>query len=76
MIRIAGELNINLTSEQIERIVQILVQVQKLDIDVDEVRDQLEDFGTKIGISEEEAQGIWDSIQDLFRRLWDAIFGS
>lgn len=76
VIRIAGELNINLTSEQIERIVQILVQVQKLDIDVDEVRDQLEDFGTKIGISEEEAQGIWDSIQDLFRRLWDAIFGS
>jgi len=76
VIRIAGELNINLTSEQIDRVVQILVQVQNLNINVDDLRNQLQDFSTKIGISGEDAEGIWASIKDLFQRLWDAIFGS
>jgi uncharacterized protein YpuA (DUF1002 family) len=75
VINIANELNIELTDEQIDRLVQVLIQVQNLNIDLDSLRDQLADFQEQIGISSEEAEGIWQRIKDLVNDIWNAIFG-
>ncbi|GAB4242429.1 MAG: DUF1002 domain-containing protein [Thermoleophilia bacterium] len=75
VINIANELNIELTDEQIDDLVNILIRIESLDLDVDRLRDQIEGFGESIGISGEEAEGLWESIKDFFRSLWDAIFG-
>jgi uncharacterized protein YpuA (DUF1002 family) len=75
VIEISGELNINLTEEQIDRLVAILIQIQGLDIDFGRLQEQLRDFQDRIGITGEEAQGIWQRVRDLFQQIWDAIFG-
>ncbi|MCZ7663425.1 MAG: DUF1002 domain-containing protein [Thermoleophilia bacterium] len=75
VIRIAAELNVNLTDEQIDQLVNILVKIQGLDLDIDKIQQQLRDFQTRIGLSDEEAKGIWESIKSVFQKIWDAIFG-
>ncbi len=75
IVRISGELDLRLTDEQIDRLAKVLVQVQSLDLDLDKVQSQLKDFQTKIGLSDEEAAGIWESIKSVFSKLWNAIFG-
>jgi uncharacterized protein YpuA (DUF1002 family) len=75
VIEISGELNINLTEEQVDRLVAILIQIQGLDIDFGRLQEQLRDFQDRIGITGEEAQGIWQRVRDLFQQIWDAIFG-
>jgi uncharacterized protein YpuA (DUF1002 family) len=75
IVRISGELDLRLTDEQIDRLAKVLVQVQSLDLDLDKVQSQLKDFQTKIGLSDEEARGIWESIKSVFTKIWNAIFG-
>jgi uncharacterized protein YpuA (DUF1002 family) len=79
VIEISGELNINLTEEQIDRLVAILIQIQGLDIDFGRLQEQLRGFQDRIGITGEEAQGIiqriLDAIQGIFDSIRDAIFG-
>lgn len=75
VINISNELNLNLTDQQVDRLTAILVQVQNLNISLDSVRDQLKDFQTKIGLSDDQAQGILAAIQNFFRDLWSSIFG-
>ncbi|GAB4258805.1 MAG: DUF1002 domain-containing protein [Thermoleophilia bacterium] len=75
LVRIAAELEIDLTDEQIDQLVKVLVKIQDLHLDVNTIQKQLKDFQTRIGISDEEAKSIWESIVSLFRKIWDAIFG-
>ncbi|MBU2601574.1 MAG: DUF1002 domain-containing protein [Actinobacteria bacterium] len=75
LVRIALELNLNLNDHQIDRLAKVLADIQKLDLDLDKIQGQLKDFQDSIGISSEEAAGIWASIKSLFQRVWDAIFG-
>lgn len=75
LLRISIELDLKLSDEQLDRLARLLVDVQKLDLDLDKIQDQLKDFQTRIGLSDEEAKGIWESIKSLFSRIWDAIFG-
>ena len=75
VVNVSNELNVELTAEQIDQLVQILVDVQSLDISVDSIRDQLKDFQTQIGLSDEEAQGLWESVKGFFQDLWNSIFG-
>lgn len=75
LIRIALELNINLNEQQIDRLAKVLADIQKLDLDLDKIQGQLKDFQDSIGITSEEAAGIWANIKSLFQRVWDAIFG-
>ena len=75
IVRISGELNLNLTDEQIDRLAKVLVQVQSLNLDLGKIQKQLDDFKTKIGLSDEEARGIWESIKSVFSKIWNAIFG-
>ncbi len=75
IVNISNELNLNLTQTQIDQLTQILVDVQKLNIDPSTLQKQLKDFGTKIGLTSEQTQGIWESIQSFFKDLWHSIFG-
>jgi len=75
LVRISVELDLSLSDEQLDRLAKILVDVQKLDLDLGKIQNQLKDFQTSIGLSDAEAQGIWESIKSLFSRIWDAIFG-
>lgn len=75
IVRISGELDLRLTDEQTDRLVKVLIQVQSLDLNLDKVQSQLKDFQTKIGLSDEEARGIWESIKSVFSKIWEAIFG-
>ena len=75
IVRISGELNLHLTDEQIDRLAKVLVQVQSLNLDLGKIQRQLKDFKTKIGLSDEEARGIWESIKSVFSKIWNAIFG-
>ncbi len=75
VINISNELNLDLTDTQIDRLVQILIRIQGLDINVDQLQDQLRNFGERIGISGEEADGLWEQITTFFKDLWNSIFG-
>lgn len=75
LVRISGQLDLRLTDDQLDRLAKLLVDVQKLDLDFGKIQSQLKDFQTRIGLSDEEAKGIWESIKSLFSRIWDAIFG-
>ncbi len=75
VINISNELNLDLTDGQIDRLVQILIRIEGLDIDVDQLENQLRDFGERIGISGDEADGLWEQITTFFKDLWNSIFG-
>ena len=75
VINISNELNLDLTDAQIDRLVQILIRIEGLDINVDQLQDQLRNFGERIGISGEEADGLWEQITTFFKDLWNSIFG-
>ncbi|MHB0979639.1 MAG: DUF1002 domain-containing protein [Thermoleophilia bacterium] len=75
LVRISGQLDLRLTDDQLDRLSKLLVDVQKLDLDLDKIQSQLKDFQTSIGLSDAEAKGIWESIKSLFSRVWQAIFG-
>src|SRR5665811_122795 len=75
LVRISGQLDLRLTDEQLDRLAKVLVQVQGLHLDLSKVQSQLKDFQTRIGVSGDEAKGIWESIKGLFSKIWEAIFG-
>jgi len=75
VIRIAADVDINLTSEQADQLVKILVAVQGLHLDVNKIQSQLKDFQDSIGLTDAQAQGIWESIKGFFHRVWQDIFG-
>jgi uncharacterized protein YpuA (DUF1002 family) len=75
VVRIAAELKITLTSAQIDQLVQMLVQVQSLHLDLGKLQTQMKDFQDKIGLTNQQAQGIWQSLKSFFTNLWTSIFG-
>lgn len=75
VVRIAAELKIDLTSAQIDQLVQMLVQVQSLNLDLGKLQQQMKDFQDKIGLTNQQAQGIWESLKSFFTNIWTSIFG-
>ncbi len=75
VVRIAAELKVNLTIGQVDQLVKILVAVQGLHLDVNRLQSQLKDFQDSIGLTDAQAQGIWESIKSFFHRVWQDIFG-
>jgi uncharacterized protein YpuA (DUF1002 family) len=75
LVRISAELNIKLSDEQLDRLTEILMQIQKLDLDFESLQKQLEDFQTTIGAAGEQVKGFWESIRSFFADLWGSIFG-
>lgn len=68
---IAEELGIELTEEQIDEIVSLMKRISKLDLDVDEIKEQLKDLSGKI--DEVLEQNI--EIRSFLERILDAIVG-
>jgi len=75
VINISNELNLDLSQEHIDQLTQILVQIGRLDLDVDSLTKQLQDFQDRIGLTDEQAKGLLGRIGDFFRSLFDALFG-
>lgn len=75
VVRIAAELKITLTDAQIDQLVNMLVQVQSLHLDLGKLQQQMKDFQDKIGLTNEQAQGIWQSLKSFFTKVWTSIFG-
>ena len=75
LVEISARLGLELTDEQLDRLTKVLLKIQGLNLDLDKLQDQLEDFQNRIGEAGERAQGIWHSIKGFFSRIWDAIFG-
>ncbi|MDA8212876.1 MAG: DUF1002 domain-containing protein [Clostridia bacterium] len=71
VINIAGQLNINLSADQIDRIVELMVRISKTPVSIEEFRGQLAGIQEKINLvleKQEQAKGILD-------KLWTAILG-
>ena len=78
IIEIAGDLNINLNTEQIEKIGDLMEKISKLELDTESIKNQLKDIGKKIDDSlkdNEEArnflQKIFDAISDFFKSIFN-----
>jgi uncharacterized protein YpuA (DUF1002 family) len=75
LVRVSAELNIKLSDDQLDRLTEILMQVQKLGLDFESLQKQLEDFQTTIGAAGDQVKGFWEKISSFFSDLWDSIFG-
>jgi len=75
VVEIAIRLDIELTDTQIDSLVELLIMIGSLDLDLDTIQKQLKDFQDSIGLTDEQARGIWKAISDFFVGIWRAIFG-
>jgi len=74
---VAKDMDIDLTSDQIDKIVSLMEKISKLDLDVGDLQTQLDDIRSKLKglFGNEEANSTWDKIVDFFSGLWDKIKG-
>ncbi len=72
---IARDMDIDLTSEQIDRIVGLMQKISGLDLDIGVLRDQLEDIRSKLKdyLGGEESGSVWQKVVDFFTSLWNRI---
>ncbi|AXF54719.1 DUF1002 domain-containing protein [Salicibibacter kimchii] len=75
--RIADEIGITLTDEEMDGLVSLFERMQDLDIDWDHVQNQISQIRDNIDewVSSEEAQGFVQSILDFFSELIDTVRG-
>lgn len=75
--RIANELGMNLTEEELNGLVSLFERMKNLNIDWDQVQNQISHIRENIGdfLSSEEGQGFIDSILDFFSSLIDILRG-
>ncbi|HCX63703.1 MAG TPA: DUF1002 domain-containing protein [Eubacteriaceae bacterium] len=73
VINVTNNFNLELTDEQIEKLVSLFDRMRTLDIDWNQVGDQLENIANKAGefLESEEGQGLLDSISNFFTRLFN-----
>lgn len=69
IINVAGDLNINLTAEQINQLVQLMEKINKLDLNIRDISSQLQDLKTKI--DDVVAQN--EEVKSLLQRILDAL---
>lgn len=75
VVDMAGKLDVNLSQNQIDRIVSVMQKIQGLDIDVDALKSQLKDLQSKIEnlIKSEQAKSWWEKIKQFFIDLWNQV---
>lgn len=74
----AEELGIELTKDQIDHIVSLMKQISKLNLDVDQIKEQLKDLSGKIDkITEQniEVKSIVDKILNAITNFFNRFFG-
>ncbi|WP_034328604.1 DUF1002 domain-containing protein [Alkaliphilus transvaalensis] len=77
VIEIAGRLDINLNTQQIEDISKLMEQISRLNLNTDVIRQQLQGIGQQLGEiakQNEEVKSLLDRIIEMFRRLLESIF--
>ncbi|WP_246476568.1 DUF1002 domain-containing protein [Salicibibacter cibi] len=75
--RIADELGITLTDEEMDGLVSLFERMQNMDIDWDQVQNQIGQIRDNIDdwMSSDEAQGFVQSVLDFFSELIDTVRG-
>nr|WP_246238167.1 DUF1002 domain-containing protein [Alkalicoccus luteus] len=75
--RIAEELGMNLSDEELDGLVSLFERIRGLNIDWNQVRTQIDSIRTNIGdfVDSEEGQSVIQSVLDFFNRLLDTITG-
>jgi uncharacterized protein YpuA (DUF1002 family) len=75
--RIAGELGMTLTDEELNGLVSLFERMKNLNIDWDQVQNQINSVRDNIGdfLSSDEGQGFIQSILDFFNELIDTLRG-
>ncbi|WP_246516575.1 DUF1002 domain-containing protein [Salicibibacter cibarius] len=75
--RIADELGITLTDEEMNGLVSLFERMQNMDIDWDQVQNQIDQIRDNIDdwMSSDEAQGFVQSVLDFFSELIDTVRG-
>lgn len=71
IIEISGELNINLTQEQIDQIVKLMEKIRNLDLNVENIREQL----NKIAGNLDKVKKTVEENKGLIQKILDAIIG-
>lgn len=78
----ADELGISLSDSDLQKIIELMKKISKLDLDPEQLQSQaknlyekLTENGIDIGISEEEAVGFFTKIFNFFKSLLESIFG-
>lgn len=76
--QMANDLGIELTADQIDQIVSLMKNISKLNLDIDQIKDQLKDISGKIDkITEQniEIKSILERILDAIASFFNRIFG-
>lgn len=77
IINIAGDLNINLSEDQIQSITQLMEKINNLDLNTEEIKNQLKNIGEKIDDvvrNNEEVRSLLQRILDAIKDFFDSIF--
>ena len=72
----ADELNVSLTEEQKQKLLDLMEKINGLDLSIDTLKDQAQGIYDKLkdlDINLDEAKGFLDKIADFFKNLWDKI---
>lgn len=72
----ADELNVSLTEEQKQKLLDLMEKINGLDLSIDTLKDQAQGIYDKLkdlDINLDEAKGFLDKIVDFFKNLWDKI---
>ncbi len=78
IIEIAGRLDINLNTEQINDLSGLMEKINSLNLNTEEMRKQLESIGRQLGeIADQnkEVKSILDKILDFIKRIFESILG-
>ncbi|GAK11499.1 DUF1002 domain-containing protein [Geomicrobium sp. JCM 19039] len=75
--RIASDLGIELTEEELDGLVSLFLRMQDLDIDWNQLGDQVNQIRDNIGdwLEQEETQNFLQSVMDFFSELIDTVAG-
>lgn len=75
--RAAEEMSISLSEEDRQAIIELMEKIDKLDLDIDSLKEQaknlydkIEDLGLKLDINEEQVKGFFQKLIDFFKNLF------
>lgn len=78
IIQIAGDLNINLNTDQTEKMAKLMEKINGLNLDKEQITSQLKDIGKKLDDvirNNEEVKSLLQKILDAIKSFFKSIFG-
>lgn len=78
IIEIAGDLNINLKTDQIDKISELMEKINGLNLDTEQIKNQLKDIGKKVDDvvrNNAEVQSLLEKILQAIKDFFNKIFG-